>query len=262
MTQRSYKTIARVCQRALIASSLLAVSIAAMSADLFEEGKLRPLKPGDPITATDTIGGYAIYPGDGKWQFLGGEGTQSTLLGGSMGVGSTMIVGSRMGAIAMVQVEGNVPLARQIIQANLTRGGADYWSGSPCSSDHLVVRNKGRGRDDACMTIDPVEVNGGKAPVVALEIVLTNAAGSGRYHRTSLLLNISMLGIRDTVRADWTPEAMATRPELRSFLDRLTLWAETLQDSSIKAFGYSQPQDAYAGVPSLRTLMSAPSAVR
>jgi VHL beta domain len=38
----------------------------------------------------------------------------------------------------------------------------------------------------------------------------------------------------------------------------LTAWAEPLQDGSIRAFDYSKPQDVYAKIPSLMTLLPVP----
>jgi len=40
-------------------------------------------------------------------------------------------------------------------------------------------------------------------------------------------------------------------------LDRLTKWAELLQDASIQAFDFSKPQDVYAKIPLLGSLLPA-----
>ena len=237
-----YKKIA-----ALVVS--LSILTPALSADLFEDGKLRPIKLDDPIVQTDTIGGYAIYPGEGLWKFV--RGSEST----STGSGDNV----KIGYIHISQSEGNALFARQLITANLQQSDIRSWGGSPCATGHLVMRNKGRGRADGCMTIDPIMVNVGNTPVLMLSIVLTNSGSGGRFNRTTLDINPALLGVRNTGLGDWTPEYVASKPHRKAFMDKLTAWAEKFQDSSIEAFGYSKPQDAYNEIVSLRTLLPVPA---
>lgn len=229
---------------------VLVVSMANLSAeDLFQDGKLRQVNSGDRILATDTIGGYPIFQDDGRWKFVSGKESAST------GGAST----TRMGSVLLDYAQGTYLLARQSLLASVDAGGMNNsWTGSPCSADHLVIRNKGQGRQDNCMTIDPKIINLGTTPTLFLAIVLTNSGSSGRYYQMSLYVNADLLGVRNTGLGDWTKEELQAKPYKQEALDRLTAWAEPLQDGSIRAFDYSKPQDVYAKIPSLMTLLPVP----
>lgn len=225
----------------LIASALAFFAANIFAADLFEDGKLRPIKSGDLIQATDTIGGYPIYQDDGRWKFVSGRNATGTPL---------------VGSILLDYAPNNSLLARQSLITSMDAGGSfNSWSGSPCSPDHFIVRNKGRGRQDNCMTIDPSTVNLGTTPTVFLNVVLTNSGSNSRLYKLSLYVNADLLGIRNSSLGDWTKEELDSKPYKKQAIDRLTTWAEQLQDASIKAFDFSKPQDVYAKIPPLVTLL-------
>lgn len=230
----------------LIASALAFFAVNIFAADLFEDGKLRPIKSGDLIQATDTIGGYPIYQDDGRWKFVSGKESSSSS-------------GIKMGSVLLDYAPNNYLLARQSLFASVDAGGSNNsWGGSPCSADHLIIRNKGRGKQDNCLTIDPKIVNLGTTPTVFLTIVLTNAGSNGRYYQLSLYVNADLLGVRNTSVGDWTKEELDSKPYKKLSMDKLTAWAEQIQDASIKAFDFSKPQDVYANIPSLMTLLPVP----
>lgn len=234
-----------LCAVLVIASGSLAIA-----ADVFDDGKPRAIKYGDPIASADTVGGYAVYPGDGHWTFVSARlGTASTTAGDI----------SSIGTVQMMQLEPRALLARQTITANLGAGAGSSWTGTPCATGHLVSRNQGRGRYDNCMTIDAVKLSVDNASVLFFSVVLTHTGTNGRYYKIVLDLNPALLGMRGTTLGDWAPEVLATREHQQAFLKKLSAWAETLQDKSNKAFDYSQPQDAYADVGSFRTLLPVPA---
>lgn len=218
----------------------------AMAADLFVDGAVRPMKLGDKIEATDTIGGFSFYLGDGNFKFEKANGYQST--GGTGPI--------PMGSLAMTEFLGGKLFLGQRISSTLGTGGGTGWSGTPCSPAHLVRIDKGRGREDHCLTIDPVSVNVGNQPTTMLSVKVTNSAG-GRYVFSNLEINPDLLGIRNTGVGDWTEEAISAQPYKAQFMDRLKAWSEKLLIASIRAFDYSQPSDAYKDVPSVRTLLPA-----
>ena len=232
------------------AAAVLALSTAHIfAADLFQDGKLRPINSGDLIVATDTIGGYPIFQDDGRWKFASGKESAST--GGVSAI--------KMGSALLDYYQGTYLLARQSLFASLDVGGQNnFWTGSPCSIGHLVIRNKGQGQQDNCMTIDPKIVNLGAIPTLFLTIVLTNTGSSGRYYQMSLYVNADLLGVRSTGLGDWTKEELKAKPYKQEALSRLTAWAEPLQDASIRALDFSKPQDVYAKIPSLMTLLPVP----
>jgi hypothetical protein len=218
-----------------------------MTGELFPDGKLRPIVLGDPIPAGDTIGGYPIFQGDGKWKFArSGEAVSS--------------LGTKTAAIRMTQFESGELFASQTVEVALGTGTGAYWNGSPCAPGHLVMRNKARGQEDHCLTIDPASHTVGKTPETVLAIKLTNTGSASRLYSITLLLNPDLLGFRSTGVADWSPEALKAQPHKQAFMDKLTVWAEGLLDASIKAMDYAKPQDVFAQIPSFRSLMPVPAA--
>lgn len=229
---------------------LLAVSTTSYAADIFEDGKARDIAFATPLQASDTLGGYALYPGEGKWLFEKTNSTQST--------GPSTIV---LGSVLAKQDEAGTLFARLYVTANLNQGEGRSWSGTPCGPEHLIARNKPRGREDNCMTIDPAVLAVGEKQVTMLSIRITNTAGSGRYYTTLLQLNPALLGFRDTGLGDWNAEYIKTQPFKQAFLAKLTAWAEKLQDATNVAFSYNKPQDAFKDVPSWRELLPVPEAL-
>ena len=227
--------------------TLALAAIQSYGADLFQDGKLRDIKKGDLIVATDTIGGYPIYQDDGRWQFFGSKQSEST-------GGETI----KMGTIFLDYKQGDYFLAKQALLANLGSGSGSNWPGTPCSSSHLVIRNKGKGKQDNCMTIDPRIVNLGTVPTLVLTVNFTNSGSMGRYYQLVLDVNAELLGIRKSSLGDWSAEKLKENPYKQVALNRLTSWAELVQDASIKAFDFSKPQDVYAKIQSLMTLLPVP----
>jgi len=108
------------------------------------------------------------------------------------------------------------------------------------------------------MTIDPKIISLGTTPTLFLNVVLTNTGSNGRYYVVSLYVNADLLGVRSTGLGDWTQDELKAKPYKKDALDRLVKWAEPLQDGSIRAFDYTKPQDVYAQIPSLMTLLPVP----
>jgi len=219
----------------------------AWAADLLPDGQLRDIKTGDAIQTTATVGGYPIFQNDGNWKFVSGKNSTSS--------GSDPV---KMGSILMDYSFNGYLLARQNIFSNTSAGSNRSWGGSPCSPDHLVIRNMGKGMQDNCMTIDPVTINLVTTPTTFFKIALTNAGGGGRYYAVSLYLNADLLGFRNTGLGDWTQDQLKVVLARKEVIDKLTAWSEQIQDGSIKAFDYSKPQDVYNKIPALMTLLPVP----
>lgn len=212
------------------------------AADLFPEENLRDIKAGDFIAALDTVGGYPVFQNDGNWKYTSGKAYTSD--GGSNTV--------KMGTVQLEYFRTGYLLARQNIAVNTASGFNSYWGGSPCSPNHLVVRDKGRGKQDNCLTIDPLTVTMGTTPVTFLNILLTNAGSSGRYYRINLSINADLLGVRGSGVGDWTLDELKAKPYKKEAIDKLTAWAEQVQDASIKAIAYARYED-YKGAWSFVT---------
>lgn len=237
---RAWGWIAGVCMAGMLQG--------AHAADFFEDGKLVPRTLAEAIPTATTAGGYAIYPGEGKWQFLSGS------IGDTTGRASAI----PLGYVQLNQLEGGTTFARLYITVNLQQNDASYWTNALCAPGHLVLSNRNRGKNDACMTIDPVLLNVGTTPTLFLRVSFNNTASSGRYYRQILDLNPALLGVRNTGTGDWSAEAVASRPYEKELLDRITAWGDQVLERSIRAFGFSKPQDAYDGLPSFRSLLPVP----
>lgn len=218
------------------------------AADLFENGRLRQINSGTLILPSDTIGGYPIFQDDGRWKFVSGR--ESTSSGGTSQV--------NMGDVLLDYFEGSYLLARQSLVVSLGYNSSSHWTGSPCSPNHLFIRNKGQGQQDNCMTIDPLLINLGAVPTLFLKVLLTNSGSSGRYYVLTLYINADLLGVRNSGPGDWTKEVLNVKPHMRKALTRLSTWAEQIQDGSIRAMEFSKPQDVYLKIPSIMTLLPIP----
>lgn len=230
--------------------SAIALACAAMpsfSADLFSNGVLREIKAGDYIQASDTVGEYPIFQNDGNWKFTSSKVSTSTVSDSP-----------KMGWVQLDYSIGGYLLARQFVNVSFSGGTNAYWSGSPCASGHLVIRDKGRGRQDNCMTIDAQGVTAGTNATTFVNVALTNAGSSGRYYKIILGINADLLGVRGTGTGDWTEDELKAKPYKKAVIDRLAAWAEQIQDGSIKAFDFSKPQDVYAKIPSFMSLLPVP----
>lgn len=161
-----------------------------------------------------------------------------------------------MGTVILNQFINGEMFMRQAITATLGSAGGRSWSGDPCSPNHLYLKNKGRGREDHCVTVDPIAVQIGTRNVTFLAIKTTNSSG-GRYVAQNLMVNPLFLGSGGTGTGEWSEAGLAASPRKKVLINKLSGWAESYLDASIKAFDYSQPQDSYNDLPSIRTLLPA-----
>jgi hypothetical protein len=215
----------------------------AFAADLFENGQLRPIRLRDSVPQTATVGGFAIYPGSDNWLFENG--------GVNTGTGGAS--GTPIGTVRMTQWEGLDLAVAQQVTATLRNADGVFWGGSPCSPDHIVVNNKGRGREDHCMTIDAVSVPVASKLITFFSMKLTHS-NAGRFYQVDLLINPRLFGFEDTGAVEWGSSYQDAFPEKKAFMGRLANWGNLMLDASTKAFDFSQPKDAYANVPSLASL--------
>lgn len=236
--------------KAVLFAALALLGGSGQAADIFEEGKARDIPFRTPLQVGDTAGGYTLYPGEGKWEF---EKATTSMASGAGAI--------PMGTMSAQQSEAGILFAKLFVTVNLSQGESRSWAGTPCGPGHLVMRNRGRGREDNCMTIDAVGVNVGDKPTTFLSIRLTNTGASGRYYTTVLQLNPALLGVRDTGVGDWNEEVVKSQPYKAAFIAKLTAWAEKLQDATNGAFAFSQPKDTFKDLPSWRTLLAVPEAL-
>ena len=223
---------------------------AAQGADLFlEDRKLRPIAQGDALKPTDTIGGYAFYPGEGVWRFLDGK--------ADMVLGPTTFW---MGNLAMSHMEGNNTIATQYLSVNLNRSpDTPGWRGGPCTSERVVRKTTRFGNTESCMTVD---VHANQTGVIFIWLTVTNTAAAGRYMQHRIALPADTFGHLGTNVQDWSPASLQVNARRKAFVDQLAAWTEKLQVASVKAFDIGQAGDFYKDVPSYQTLLPVPEDLR
>nr|WP_315494411.1 hypothetical protein [uncultured Rhodoferax sp.] len=226
----------------MICAALGLAFTALQAVELFPDSKLMPIKQGDSITAQDTAGGYPIFAGEAKWTFVQGNVRSSSR-------------GTPLGSVMMTHVDKGMMVLTQIIEVALDTNDGAFWTGTPCGPGHLVMLNKGRGREDHCMTIDASSIMIGSVPTTILNIKFTNTASASRMYNVTLQLNPGAFGWRNSGPGDWTPETLEAQPMRKEFIAKLTAWGEKFLDAGTKALNFSKPQDVYNEMPPVSTLL-------
>ncbi|WP_342617562.1 hypothetical protein [Rhodoferax sp. GW822-FHT02A01] len=236
-----------------LASAFLLLSSAVHATDIFASGKPVEMSVGAEVKPDFTVGGYSIYQGAGNWRLFKSESSTSSARGEATSVNLGWV-----SLFELVDPQTNAYVGMDMT-VNLSSGGPnDYWTGNPCAGVHLAAVNKAQGQDDNCMTIDVKAGPTGSKGAENFIVRSTQSASSGRLFAIAIALPIRMLGLPDSSDANWTSAAVEADPAKAAVLNRVKEWAVQLQDASRKAIGFSKPQDAFAAVPSYRTLMKAP----
>lgn len=215
------------------------------AADLFPKGASRSFQLLDTLEAGATIGGYALYQGGRDWRTLAIQDQSNNL-------------NIRIGTAQFVSPVGNDFFAEMRVMASLTSAEEDgYFSADVCSSakEHLVVSKKMAGKMDNCLTINPHAVNIGGREIVVLVLNIRNSQSNWRLYDTTLYLNLAYLGYPSTTISDWSHAGLAKDADKKKFIEKVGNWANQWQDGVNTAIGYRKPQDAFASVPPLSTLM-------
>jgi hypothetical protein len=200
-----------------------------------------------------TVGRYPIYAGENQWKI-----EAISVAEGSAGGNATPITS---GTVLFSHLEPNGDwFASMRVTVNLnTSEPNQYFTGSPCSGNHLFVVNKSRGRDDDCLIADVGSFTQGTKSTTYFDVSIFESKGSGRRYVLGIRLNADLLGFRETSVADWSSLALEDSPYRSQFVPRLRAWAEKLQASTNKALDFTPPLDAFTGLPSWRTLLPVPS---
>jgi hypothetical protein len=220
------------------------------SSELFPNGVLRNIAYREVIEQDVTIGGYPILLAGEKWQFEKGKAGSST--GGKSQI--------KMGSVTLVHFEGTKLFAMQSIAATTESGSNTYWSGEPCSPNHLVIRQAKKAiREDHCLTIDPMSTSVGNKPVTLLNVVITQSGSQGRYYQVAFGLNLEMLGFLDSSAAAWTEISIKEDKRKAKLLEKVTLWAENYFSFSNELINYTKPSpNLFEKVPPYRDLVPSP----
>lgn len=213
--------------------------------DLFPKGASRSFQRLDTLEDGATIGGYAIYQGGRTWRTLNIEDHANNM-------------DIKIGSAQFVSPVGNNFFSEMRVVVSLSSGDRNgYFAADVCSpaKEHLVVVKKMGGTMDNCLTIDPYAANIGGRETVTLAVKIRNSQSNWRLYDTAVYLNLAYLGYPDTTASDWTKSAVANDADKSKLVEKVSNWAKQLQDGVNTAIGYSKPQDAFASVPPISSLM-------
>lgn len=239
-------------KRLFLTLFLTFLSIQVQAAEFFKDRTPLPFEKGALMERWSTIGGYSIYTGGEQWRILDVQSHNGRASGDADSI-------SR-GTVTLVHMDSNgLFQAAMWVTTNLTYTGKDQFvTGSPCAGEHIVAINKGRGREDNCMTIDTVGVPDGQKDITLFDIRIVNFKSSGRSYVLMIRIADNALNFSNTTPADWSASGQEASPERKALVARMRSWAESLQDASIKALDFSKPQDAFDHIPSYKSLISSP----
>jgi hypothetical protein len=218
----------------------------AMADDLFDkDGRPTNTNGGSEIAARTTVGGYPIYNDAEGWRLMEIKSAMSGALNGAEPV--------NRGVVSMWQVnETGATVAQMTMVANLSSvGGSQYMTGEPCAGSHVLTLKKNMGYSDNCLTVDV----DGRGAFTYFVVRATQTRSGGRSYFLHLGLGADSLGFPGTSRADWSDEAVQADPRKKALLANMKSWATLLRDGTEKAVEFSKPADAFAGVPSYKTLV-------
>ncbi len=236
------------------------------AAELFPNNNPRPFTLAEKLEADATIGGYPIWPGEGKWRMVELIRTDST--------GSAASV--PLGTARFFQSEGKQWIAAMEVKSNL-QSGSGYWMGEPCKRDDMLFKLQlAAGREDNCVTINHItrymSNPGGKAgelyallkeqgvdiPPTVLQIQLTRNGFSLRTLYYSIWINPELAGfVRESEvewgRNPWNKTMSFNDSAKKQYIDALSGWATTFVKQMDD--GLRQKPDAFTRIPSWRTIM-------
>jgi hypothetical protein len=212
--------------------------------EIFEDEKEPVSAKGHYIDTNDTIGGYQIYQGGLRWTMHSG------LLSWSGGQADSIPLGEL--TLSTWGMDGLI--AVQSIAANLRINNGAYWSGEPCSGNHVARRILSRGRNDNCMLIDSVAIPIDGTSTTFLRVRTVQSTTSGRYYSADLLVNADYLGVDGSLSTDWTAESVQKDPKKAAAIKKLYPWAERYQEAAARQMDFRRPADTFDAVPDLRVL--------
>lgn len=254
----------------LLFTFCLFLSQIASAADVFDGSKPRLFQLADQLETDATIGGYPIWQGEKKWR----------LFDISVYSSSGSAVSVPMGTVSLFQTEEKKFIASMRVTANLAQGNATDWTDEPCKRDDLLFKaSVGRAFSNVnCMTINHItpypgnlvgrdtelfalfKEQGVSLPPTVIRIIFTRYTNNLRRLVVVLTINPELAGFpRDSEtewsHSSWHKSQFFSDPEKKRFVEALSVWASQFQKQMNAAF--EKKSDAFAGVPSWRSVITA-----
>lgn len=124
-------------------------------------------------------------------------------------------------------------------------GASAGWTGDPCSGEKIAKVNQIRGRLDRCATAELMNLRIDGKPTDVLKIEFTETNNGGRFYSTAMFAIVEFYGLTVATVSSQDNE----------FNKRLSSWMGKMLAAVVKAADYEKPLDAYAGVPSLSSVL-------
>jgi hypothetical protein len=211
------------------------------SEDIFRDNSSQNYRSITPLSIDATVGGYPIFQGGITWYVISASSTENN-------------VRIKLGNLHLVSTIDEDYFAEMIINTNLSQGNS-YFAAETCRESHLFKNNKGGGKFDNCMTIDPQSIVLAEGNKTILLIGVRNSKEKARLYDIRLGISLDKLGFPGTNIYDWTEDAIRQDQLKSNFFDQIIAWANKLQNGVEKAIDYNKPSDAFVSVPSFNDVI-------
>jgi hypothetical protein len=234
-------TIPQYLKRSLLLILFLAsISPVVKALDFIDNGQFNPLvKNGYKVQPGDTFWGYPIFAPDNDWFVT------YTQMANTSGSADSV----KQPIIAFARYEGGKFVIGQTITVTIGTSNGQRWMGEPCGGEKTIKINFVRGGLDRCATaeIQSIRIDGNQTDILSVNFLETNQGG--RLYQATIIIHYLNLGFTNLEVTDRSSE----------FNKRLKDWMGRFLDSVVKAATYEKPINAFAGVPSLSTILNGKS---
>jgi hypothetical protein len=255
----------------LVVATLMFLTTTAYAEDLFSNNKPIPFEFGRPLAASDTIGGYPIWQGDGKWQLMHLE-VNTTASRRGPGALEPNLIPIPLGRLYLIQAEQRKLVSSMEVIANLAQAWTEYWSGEPCKSEDFLWKKalSDHFADLNCVSLSHVtgfqfyplfkpyltklRQENIDLPPTVLAITVSRYGTNGRLLFVQVIVNPEPYGFqRETGQVwaanPWHKEFASKDPKKKEFIDQLAKWAEAF---AVRVGGpaFGKDAQAFSGLPS------------
>lgn len=253
----------------LVVATLMFLTTTAYAEELFPNNKPIPFEFGRPLAASDTIGGYPIWQGDGKWQLMHLEVNESTVVEPQSG---RTVNRFPLGRAYLFQAEQRKLVSSMEVIANLAQASTEGWNAEPCKSEDFLWKKalSDHFTDLNCVSLSHVtgfqfyslfkpyltklRQENIDLPPTVLAITVSRYTTNGRLLRVQVIINPEPYGFRrETGRvwaaSPWHKEFALKDPKKKEFVDQLAKWGEAF---AVRVGGPAIRKDAqaFSGLPS------------
>lgn len=253
----------------LVVATLMFLTTTAYAEELFPNNKPIPFEFGRPLAASDTIGGYPIWPADGKWRLMHLEVIENAVVDPLSGAKVNRFP---LGRAYLFQAEQQKLVSSMEVIANLAQASTDYWNVEPCKREDFLWKKAliDHFADLNCVSLNHVTgfhsyplfktylrklwQESIDLPPTVLAITVSRYTTNGRLLIVQVIINPEPYGFqRETgqvwAASPWHKEFALKDPKKKEFVDQLAKWGEAF---AVRVGGPAIRKDAqaFSGLPS------------